>query len=100
MTAAEALTAAPLVEIARSLRRRKMSPLELVDDYTRRIEQASGLHLKTRWAPAEATSHLPTSGARVVTRTLPGLTAPLSPETWPQQMPGAMASAANPAAIM
>jgi len=44
MTAAEALTAAPLVEIARSLRRRKVSPLELVDAYTRRIEQASGLH--------------------------------------------------------
>src|ERR1700687_398421 len=44
MTAAEARAAAPLVEIARSLRRRKVSPLELVDAYTRRIEQASGLH--------------------------------------------------------
>jgi aspartyl-tRNA(Asn)/glutamyl-tRNA(Gln) amidotransferase subunit A len=40
----EALTVAPLVEIARSLRQRKVSPLELVDAYTRRIEQASGLH--------------------------------------------------------
>jgi aspartyl-tRNA(Asn)/glutamyl-tRNA(Gln) amidotransferase subunit A len=44
MPAVEALTEAPLVEIARSLRRRTVSPLELVDAYTRRIEQASGLH--------------------------------------------------------
>src|SRR2546425_10667322 len=44
MTAVEALTTAPLVEIARSLRRRQVSPLELVDAYNRRIEQASGLH--------------------------------------------------------
>src|ERR1700694_2872007 len=44
MTAVEALTSAPLVEIARSLRRRKVSPLELVDAYTQRIERASGLH--------------------------------------------------------
>jgi aspartyl-tRNA(Asn)/glutamyl-tRNA(Gln) amidotransferase subunit A len=44
MTAVEALTTAPLVEIARSLRRRKVSPLELVDAYSQRIEQASGLH--------------------------------------------------------
>jgi len=44
MRAVEALTSAPLVEIARSLRRRKVSPLELVDAYSRRIEQASGLH--------------------------------------------------------
>jgi hypothetical protein len=40
----EALTVAPLVEIARSLRQRKVSPLELVDAYSRRIEQATGLH--------------------------------------------------------
>jgi len=44
MRALEALTSAPLVEIARSLRQRKVSPLELVDAYGRRIEQASGLH--------------------------------------------------------
>ncbi len=44
MPAVEALTSAPLVEITRSLRRRQVSPLELVDAYTRRIEQASGLH--------------------------------------------------------
>src|SRR5438128_743777 len=43
MTAVEALTTAPLVEIARSLRRRQVSPLDLVDAYSRRIEQASGL---------------------------------------------------------
>src|ERR1700686_4282375 len=44
MRAVEALTSAPLVEIVRSLRQRKGSPLELVDAYSRRIEQASGLH--------------------------------------------------------
>ena len=44
MRAVEALTVAPLVEIARSLRQRRVSPLELVDAYSRRIEQASGLH--------------------------------------------------------
>jgi aspartyl-tRNA(Asn)/glutamyl-tRNA(Gln) amidotransferase subunit A len=44
MAAVEALTVAPLVEIARSLRRRRVSPLELVDAYSHRIEQASGLH--------------------------------------------------------
>jgi aspartyl-tRNA(Asn)/glutamyl-tRNA(Gln) amidotransferase subunit A len=44
MRAVEALTSAPLIEIARSLRQRKVSPLELVDAYSRRIEQASGLH--------------------------------------------------------
>ncbi len=44
MRGAEALTSAPLVEIARALRQRKVSPLELVDAYTRRIDQASGLH--------------------------------------------------------
>jgi aspartyl-tRNA(Asn)/glutamyl-tRNA(Gln) amidotransferase subunit A len=44
MRAVEALTSEPLVEIARSLRRRRVSPLELVDAYSRRIEQASGLH--------------------------------------------------------
>src|SRR2546428_6167504 len=43
MAAVEALTTAPLVEIARSLRRRQVSPLDLVDAYSRRIEQASGL---------------------------------------------------------
>src|ERR1700693_3915751 len=44
MTAVEALTVAPLVEIARSLRRRRGSPLERVGAYAHRIEQASGLH--------------------------------------------------------
>src|ERR1700731_1346327 len=44
MRAVESLTSAPLVEIARALRQRKVSPLELVDAYSRRIEQASGLH--------------------------------------------------------
>src|ERR1700694_1911124 len=44
MPAVEALTEAPLGEIARSLRQRTVSPVELVDAYTRRIEQASGLH--------------------------------------------------------
>jgi aspartyl-tRNA(Asn)/glutamyl-tRNA(Gln) amidotransferase subunit A len=44
MAAVEALTVAPLVEIARSLRRRRVSPLELVDAYSRRIELAGGLH--------------------------------------------------------
>jgi aspartyl-tRNA(Asn)/glutamyl-tRNA(Gln) amidotransferase subunit A len=43
MKAVESLTSAPLVETARALRRRKVSPLELVDAYSRGIEQASGL---------------------------------------------------------
>ncbi|MEA2636696.1 MAG: aspartyl-tRNA(Asn)/glutamyl-tRNA(Gln) amidotransferase subunit [Chloroflexota bacterium] len=43
MPAVEALTTAPLAEIARSLRQRRVSPLELVDAYSRRIEAASGL---------------------------------------------------------
>jgi aspartyl-tRNA(Asn)/glutamyl-tRNA(Gln) amidotransferase subunit A len=43
MRAVESLTSAPLAEIARALRRRKVSPLELVDAYSRRIEQGSGL---------------------------------------------------------
>jgi aspartyl-tRNA(Asn)/glutamyl-tRNA(Gln) amidotransferase subunit A len=43
MTATDALTSAPMAEIARSLRRRTVSPLELVDAYSRRIDQASGL---------------------------------------------------------
>ena len=44
MTAIEALTVAPLVQIARSLRRRRVSPLELLDAYVHRIEQAGALH--------------------------------------------------------
>jgi len=44
MTAIETLTKAPMAEIARSLRRRTVSPLELVDAYSRRIEEAGGLH--------------------------------------------------------
>jgi len=43
MAAVETLTSAPLLEIARALRQRKVSPVELVDAYTRRIEQASDL---------------------------------------------------------
>src|SRR3989440_7757167 len=44
MTAIEALTKGPMAEIARSLRRHTVSPLELVDAYSRRIEEAGGLH--------------------------------------------------------
>src|SRR2546423_9113560 len=44
MTAIETLTRAPMAEIARSLRRRTVSPLELVDAYSRRIDEAGGLH--------------------------------------------------------
>src|SRR5437899_7854522 len=44
MAGVEVLTTAPLVESARSLRRREVSPLDLVDAYSRRIERAGGLH--------------------------------------------------------
>ena len=44
MTAIETLTRAPMAEIARSLRRRTVSPLELVDAYSRRIDETGGLH--------------------------------------------------------
>jgi aspartyl-tRNA(Asn)/glutamyl-tRNA(Gln) amidotransferase subunit A len=44
MRAAEPLTSAPLVQVARSLRQRRVSPVELVDAYTRRIEEAGALH--------------------------------------------------------
>ena len=43
MTAAEPLTSAPLVQIARSLRRGQVSPVELLEAYTRRIQEAVGL---------------------------------------------------------
>ncbi len=43
MTTAEPLTSAPLVQVARLLRRRQVSPVELVDAYSRRIEEAAGL---------------------------------------------------------
>ncbi len=43
MAAAEPLTSAPLVQIARSLRRRQLSPVELVDAFTRRLDAAAGL---------------------------------------------------------
>src|ERR1700726_2331070 len=43
MAPVEALTSAPLVQIARSLRRRQVSPVELIDAFTRRIEAAGGL---------------------------------------------------------
>jgi aspartyl-tRNA(Asn)/glutamyl-tRNA(Gln) amidotransferase subunit A len=39
----ERLTEAPLVELAGALRRRKVSPVELVDAYLRRIDQARDL---------------------------------------------------------
>ncbi len=44
MAAVEPLTSAPLHQIARSLRRRQVSPVELVDAYTRRIDATRGLH--------------------------------------------------------
>ena len=40
MPAVERLTSAPLLEIARALRQRTVSPLELLDAYARRIDQA------------------------------------------------------------
>jgi aspartyl-tRNA(Asn)/glutamyl-tRNA(Gln) amidotransferase subunit A len=43
MPAVDALASAPLVEIARSLRRRRVSPVELGDTYDRGIEAAAGL---------------------------------------------------------
>ena len=43
MPSAERLTSAPLVQIARSLRQRQVSPVELADAYTRRIEAAGDL---------------------------------------------------------
>jgi aspartyl-tRNA(Asn)/glutamyl-tRNA(Gln) amidotransferase subunit A len=43
MAPVERLTSAPLVEVARSLRRRQVSPIELVDAYLRRIEETEGL---------------------------------------------------------
>ncbi len=42
--APEPLTAAPLREIAQSLRRRRVSPVELVEAFSRRIEAARGLN--------------------------------------------------------
>src|SRR3984893_19515792 len=43
MAAAEPLTSAPLVQIAGARRRRQVSPVELVDAFTRRLEAAAGL---------------------------------------------------------
>jgi aspartyl-tRNA(Asn)/glutamyl-tRNA(Gln) amidotransferase subunit A len=43
MPSVEALTSAPLVQIASSLRRRQVSPVELVDAYARRIAATAGL---------------------------------------------------------
>ena len=43
MASPEPLTSAPLVQIASSLRRRRVSPVELVDAYTRRIEATAEL---------------------------------------------------------
>ena len=44
MPAVERLTSAPLLEIARALRQRSVSPLELLDAYARRIDQAKRLN--------------------------------------------------------
>src|SRR5690349_11973303 len=43
MPSADALASAPLVQIARSLQRREVSPVELVDAYNRGIEAATEL---------------------------------------------------------
>ena len=43
MAAAEGLTSAPLTELAQSLRRRQVSPVELVDAYLRRIAAAGAM---------------------------------------------------------
>jgi aspartyl-tRNA(Asn)/glutamyl-tRNA(Gln) amidotransferase subunit A len=43
MPSVEALTSAPLVQIASSLRRRQVSPVELADAYARRIEASASL---------------------------------------------------------
>lgn len=43
MASSEALTSAPLVQIARGLRRQQLSPVDLVDAYARRTEAATGL---------------------------------------------------------
>src|ERR1700682_4323156 len=43
MPSVERLTSAPLVQIASALRRRQVSPVELVDAYTRRSEAPAGL---------------------------------------------------------
>src|SRR2546428_13649873 len=45
MASPELLTSAPLVQIAASLQRRRLSPVELLDAYTRRIEAAADLHV-------------------------------------------------------
>src|SRR2546423_1738353 len=44
MPSIEALTSAPLVQIASALRRRRLAPVELVDAYARRIEASAELH--------------------------------------------------------
>ena len=43
MTRSEAVTSAPLVQIARSLGRRQVSPVELVEAYNRRIQDSASL---------------------------------------------------------
>ena len=43
MGSAEPVTSAPLVQIASSLRRRRLSAVELVDAYTRRIAASAEL---------------------------------------------------------
>src|SRR5256886_15464949 len=44
MASAKPLTSAPLVQIASLLRRRRLSPVELVDAYTQRIAASAELH--------------------------------------------------------
>jgi aspartyl-tRNA(Asn)/glutamyl-tRNA(Gln) amidotransferase subunit A len=44
MASSEALTSAPLVQIADALRRQQVSPVDLVEAYARRIKAAADLH--------------------------------------------------------
>jgi aspartyl-tRNA(Asn)/glutamyl-tRNA(Gln) amidotransferase subunit A len=59
MATVERLTSAPLVEVARSLRRRQVSPVELVDAYTRRTGEAEGLraYITAPGQPARREAH-------------------------------------------
>src|SRR2546429_1183182 len=54
MASAKPLTSAPLVQIASLLRRRRLSPVELVDAYARRIAASAELHAFTTPAGEQA----------------------------------------------
>jgi aspartyl-tRNA(Asn)/glutamyl-tRNA(Gln) amidotransferase subunit A len=71
MTAPEPLTLAPLVQIARSLRRREVSPVELVDAYRRRIDAARGLNAFIT-SPGERTRREAQRAERRLARGEPG----------------------------